>query len=142
MKSYKKYFWDVITKQYADFKGVATRKQYWMFRLFKFIILDIPLFALLWIWSTFVFFRINHGVDMPISPFIVILVGMLFLVFFILLIIAFIPTLAISVKRLHDIKMSGWFMFLYLIPYIGALIIFILHLLPSVTKHNKYITQK
>lgn len=35
---FKEYFWDVITKHYADFSGRATRKQFWMFFLFNCII--------------------------------------------------------------------------------------------------------
>lgn len=33
------YFTEVVTRHYADFKGVATRKQYWLYTLFYSIIL-------------------------------------------------------------------------------------------------------
>ena len=34
--------------------------------------------------------------------------------------VLFIPTLAVSVRRLHDIDKSGWFVFVIIIPLIGA----------------------
>lgn len=35
--------------------------------------------------------------------------------------------IATGVKRLHDCDMSGWWMLLLLLPYLGALALFIIH---------------
>jgi len=40
----KEYFIDVLTKHYADFKGTATRKQYWLFILWC-LVLSVILIA-------------------------------------------------------------------------------------------------
>jgi uncharacterized membrane protein YhaH (DUF805 family) len=42
-----------------------------------------------------------------------------------------VPTLALTVRRLHDAGYSGLFALLLLIPYLGSLIIMIFALLPS-----------
>jgi uncharacterized membrane protein YhaH (DUF805 family) len=50
------------------------------------------------------------------------------LVLFFLAII--VPTIAISIRRLHDADLSGWFSLLTLIPSVGDLILVVLHCLP------------
>ncbi len=34
-----------------------------------------------------------------------------------------IPSLAVSVRRLHDIGKSGWYILLYLVPIVGTIIL-------------------
>ena len=41
------------------------------------------------------------------------------------------PSIAISVRRLHDGNFSGFLYLLHLIPYLGSLIVLILTILPS-----------
>jgi hypothetical protein len=48
------------------------------------------------------------------------------------------PTIAVTVRRLHDVGMSGWYYFLHLIPSIGSLIVFVIMLLPSKQGSNMY----
>lgn len=52
--------------------------------------------------------------------------------------LTFIPSIAISVRRLHDINKSGWLLLIGVIPFVGALVVFILMLQPSVYEGNKY----
>jgi uncharacterized membrane protein YhaH (DUF805 family) len=49
-----------------------------------------------------------------------------------------IPTLAILVRRLHDIGRSGWWILLMIIPMIGSLIILIFTLFDSQKGENEY----
>ena len=49
-----------------------------------------------------------------------------------------IPSLALSVRRLHDINKSGWFLLLALIPFVGGIIILVFTLLDSVNEGNNY----
>lgn len=89
-------------KQYADFKGRARRKEYWMFTLFCIIfnivamLIDVILLAGLPIFET------------------------LFSLFI------FIPSLAVGVRRLHDIGKSGWMWLIAFIPLAGAIWLLIL----------------
>lgn len=50
----------------------------------------------------------------------------------------FIPSLAMTVRRLHDINKSGWAIFIALFPIIGSLILFAYEVQPSVTENNNY----
>ncbi len=99
----KTYFLDVITKHYVDFKGRATRKQYWMFVLFYFII-------------TFVLgFFGKTG-------------AMLSNIFWLALLL---PSLGIGARRLRDGGFTPWLLLLLLVPVIGWIALIVLYCLPS-----------
>ena len=76
-------------EHYADFKGRARRKEYWMFALFNFIVVVV-----LTILDSLLGWVIPE-----------IGVGALGIVY---TLAAFIPGLAVVVRRLHDIGKSGW----------------------------------
>jgi uncharacterized membrane protein YhaH (DUF805 family) len=59
----------------------------------------------------------------------------LLVVFYLLMIV---PTLALTVRRLHDAGYSGWLALLMLVPYVGGLILLIFTVLPSSTAGVKY----
>ena len=44
---------------------------------------------------------------------------------FILLLDYFLPTLAVQVRRLHDLDRSGWWILISLIPLVGAIILLV-----------------
>ena len=127
MNSFKKYFWDVIKNHYVDIKGVATRKQYWMFVLYFWLPLYLGMIL-------FLILPILNIYDLSFSG-ILTFFGIVCVIFIIGTIL---PSISISVRRLHDIGLSGWFLLLNLIPYLGSLIIFVFHLLPSKLEDNKY----
>lgn len=93
-------------KQYADFSGRARRKEYWMFVLFNFI--------------AAMAFGIVDGVLGLANE--VIGLGVLGGLYSLA---AFIPSLAVSVRRLHDIGKSGWYYLLGLIPLLGAIVLLV-----------------
>ena len=87
-----KYYIEVL-KKYAKFEGRARRKEYWMFILFDFI------------------FAIAAAVLDEIlgsEPVISIVYGLVLIL----------PTLAVTVRRLHDTNRSGWWILLFVIPLI------------------------
>ena len=49
-----------------------------------------------------------------------------------------IPSIAMSVRRLHDINKSGWFYLLGFVPFVGSIILFIFYCLPAVNEGNNY----
>jgi len=53
--------------------------------------------------------------------------------------LTFLPSLSVSVRRLHDTDRSGWWLLLSLIPYVGTLILLILFAQDS--KPNRYTIQ-
>lgn len=103
-----------VLKKYAVFSGRARRTEYWMFVLFNFIfcivasVLDSVLF---------------RGVG--------VLYGLYALA-------VLIPSLAVSVRRLHDVGKSGWFLLVGLIPIAGFIWLLILMCLDSVPGSNEY----
>ena len=102
---FKTYFLDVFTKHYVDFAGRATRTQFWLFVLFNFII------SLVLYWLAGKVFGFS-------------------IVYFVYSLAALLPSLAIAVRRLHDIGRSGWWILLALIPVIN-LVLLVFYLLPS-----------
>ena len=108
-----------VLKQYADFKGRARRKEYWMFILFNIIFGGIAMIL------DSVFGIAIEGVGY----------GPLYGVYVLVL---FIPGLAVVVRRLHDIGKSGWMLLITLIPLIGAIWLLVLLLTDSNPEENLY----
>jgi len=48
------------------------------------------------------------------------------------------PTLAISVRRLHDIGRSGWWLLIVLIPLVGVIVILVFHLMRGSDGPNRF----
>lgn len=106
-------------KKYATFSGRARRKEYWYFVLFNLISLIIINFIDIMIGT----FDAAAGIG---------LLGGLYAV------LAFLPTLSVAVRRLHDTGRTGWWLLLYLIPLVGAIVIFVFLVLDSEPNENKY----
>ena len=108
-----------VLKNYAVFSGRARRKEYWMFVLFN-IIFSIVAVILDNILGTAIE-GIGYG---------------LFYILYCLAVL--IPGLAVSVRRLHDIGKSGWFLFIALIPIIGGIWLLVLMCTDGNAGENKY----
>lgn len=96
-------FMEIILGKYAQFKGRAGRSEFWMFYLVYFII----------------------GVVFSILMNLVASISFLYYIILVLQIIVIlgllVPTLAVSVRRLHDIGKGGGWIFINLIPLIGSI---------------------
>lgn len=109
-------------RKYATFTGRASRSEYWWWTLFTFLtylVLGLLTYAV----GTMTSRDGGRTPGLVALPLII-----LFAVFFLGILV---PTLALTVRRLHDAGYSGLFVLLLLIPYLGSLIIFIFALLPS-----------
>ncbi len=106
-------------KKYITFKGRARRKEYWMFTLFNIIFSIIAVLADNMIGITF-----SGEVYGPI-----------YLIYGLAIIL---PSWTVSVRRLHDIGKSGWWLLITLIPLIGEIIFFIWTVSDSEFGDNKY----
>jgi uncharacterized membrane protein YhaH (DUF805 family) len=102
-----------VLKKYVVFEGRAGLKEFWMFTLFNFII-------------SFVL----SGIDMTIGTF-----GALG---FLYSVAVFLPSLAVTVRRLHDTDRSGWWVLVSLIPIVGVIILLILCALEGTEGPNQY----
>ena len=132
-------------KKYATFSGRARRSEFWFWEIFNCgMVVLIPLVTML------VMFALNGGtipqdeqVDsgllllvMIISSSPVLQIVLLVLLFYSLVIVP--PSLAVSVRRMHDIGKSGSYWCINLIPYVGGLIFLILTLFDSQPGENAY----
>jgi len=106
-----------VLKQYADFNGRASRKEYWMFVLFNFIISIIAVI-------------IDVILELEMEG-----IGPIFIIYFFVI---FIPRIAVGVRRLHDSGKSGWMMLIVLIPMIGIIWYIILMTIDSDFGENQY----
>ena len=109
-----------------DFKGKATRREYWM-TLLSILICGFLLGIIIGIFFPFSYkYNLLTGsletTGSPIGIFINTLWG----------IANIIPGLSICVRRLHDIGKSGWYYLMILIPVAGPIIILIYLVTPSV----------
>lgn len=106
--------------KYATFSGRATRSEYWFFALFN-ILLSVVLILGLGILGAIFKGTEGFGIGMVIG----------YVLYAIYSFIALIPSLAVTVRRLHDSGKSGWFWFFALIPFVGSIILFVFMVLGS-----------
>lgn len=106
----KTYFLDPIFNHYVDFKGRATRKQFWLFILFTMLIMFI---------IGVIFGLIGLPGKVVNTVTIILELGL------------FLPSLAIEARRLRDGGFSPWLLLIGLIPFIGWLVLIVLFCLPS-----------
>jgi uncharacterized membrane protein YhaH (DUF805 family) len=119
----KKYYLDILTNKYADFKGRARRKEYWMWTLYYTLIL---LFAIVLDNVLGLNFELL-GQDLGYG-WLYVTVGITHLI----------PGLGIVVRRLHDVGKSGWFYLIILIPLIGFIWILVLFCTDGIKEDNKW----
>ncbi len=86
----------VVKKKYATFDGRAPRSEYWWYALAYFILVLIV-----------------GVIDGALGT-----AGVLGLILGLALLI---PTLAVSVRRFHDLDKSGWWVLIFFIPIIGLI---------------------
>ncbi|MFE4543369.1 DUF805 domain-containing protein [Arthrobacter sp. NPDC056727] len=49
-----------------------------------------------------------------------------------------VPSLALTARRLHDVNLSGWFVLLGLVPFLGAIALLVLTVLPSKPEGQRF----
>lgn len=85
-------------KNYADFSGRVSRKEYWMFILFYLI-----------------FFIATIVIDVVFG-------ATIFSILYSLALL--VPSVSIAARRLHDTGGSGWWQLITVLPIVGTLILF------------------
>ena len=112
-------------KKYATFSGRASRSEYWWFTLANVIVITV-LYIVAGIAAATSSTTDVNGSPMAGPGFFV--VGALIMVWALAI---FVPSLALTVRRLHDGNFSGWLILLNFVPFLGALGVFILTLMPA-----------
>jgi uncharacterized membrane protein YhaH (DUF805 family) len=98
--------------RYTRWSGRATRSEYWFWTLF---------WALL--------YAVTFTLD---------LAGGLGIFSGVLVVVMFLPSLAVLVRRLHDTNKSAHFLWLFLVPIGGSIALLVFTLIPSESGTNRY----
>ncbi|MFC8586208.1 DUF805 domain-containing protein [Streptomyces sp. NPDC057217] len=101
-----------VLKKYAVFSGRARRKEFWMFQLFN--IIAVIILSIL---------------DSILG------IQVLSLVY---TLAVFLPSLGVSVRRLHDTGRSGWWILIALVPLVGGIILLVFNCLEGEQQQNAY----
>ena len=124
--------WTACFKKYATFSGRARRLEYWCFVLINNFVCGI-IMTIAGVCAANLS-RAGHYGQRDMEAFIAI--GIIACVVYGL--VMMLPTLAVTVRRLHDTGRSGWFMFINLIPIIGPIVFLVTMLLDSQPGTNAY----
>ncbi len=101
-------------KKYAVFSGRARRSEYWYFVLF-YIIIMIGMSLLDSVFGT--------------AP------GFFTYAFYLLILL---PSLSVTVRRLHDTDRSGWWVLITLIPVIGGIVMIVFTVQEGTRGDNRF----
>ncbi|WP_380176716.1 DUF805 domain-containing protein [Kineococcus sp. DHX-1] len=111
-----------VFRNYANFSGRARRAEYWWYTLALAIL-------------GFVYGVISGVADgsgaSGLANVLTILFGLVYLAIIV-------PTIAVTVRRLHDTGKSGFFWFIGLIPFVGGIILIVFCAQDSVPGPNQY----
>lgn len=114
-------FKEIMTQKYATFSGRAGRKEYWLFQLFNFIVsFFISILA----------FSLKDSYGGPNMVFMIIL--------WIYSLALLIPSIAVTVRRLHDLGKGGGWIFISAIPILGGIILLILMICKGEPQTNRF----
>ena|SRR5262249_2262213 len=98
--------------KYVNFSDRAIRSEYWFWGLFVFICACVTQV-------------IDLLIGFPITYLIFVLATL-------------VPNFAVSVRRLHDLDRTGWWLLLFLIPLIGAIILLVWFCMRGTVGANRF----
>ncbi|MEV6385332.1 DUF805 domain-containing protein [Streptomyces sp. NPDC051773] len=101
-----------VLRKYAVFSGRARRQEYWMFTLIS-SVLYLALYLL------------GLAVDSQVPQ---LLLSLAF----------FLPSLAVSVRRLHDTDRSGWWVLIGIVPCVGFIVMIVFMATEGQQGTNRY----
>ena len=120
MMSFKQAISNLFQK-YFDFKGRASRSEYW--------------------WAMLAVFLVSQAINIAIIVFkysgIPVLAGLLQIINGIVTIGLFIPSLSLAVRRLHDTGKTGWWLLLYF-TILGIFVLLYWYYKKGSDQHNEY----
>lgn len=108
-----------VLKKYAVFSGRARRKEYWMFVLFNMIVAIVAMI-------------VDNVLGIAIEG---VGYGPIYILYGLAVLL---PGLGVSIRRLHDVGKSGWFLFISLIPIIGGIWLLVVMCGDSMAGDNQY----
>ena len=117
-----KYYYEMFTN-FLDFKGKCGVKQYWIATLYSIVFnILVQLLALPFIFDIDVFLSVSSSLASLYA------------------IVIFIPSLSLTIRRLHDTEHSGWFLLISIFPIVGTIILIYVLCQPSASQVKIYHT--
>ena len=117
IEAYKK-FW----KGYVDFEGRSTRSDYWFAYLVNALIT----------WGLYIVVAVFGGIASATDSTVLAIFSLILgLIMFIYAVAAFLPGLAVTVRRLRDAGYNWPYIFISLIPFVGPIIFIVLLCKPT-----------
>lgn len=104
-------------RHYATFRGRATRSQFWLFTLFLYVLVFVGLL-------------IDDAMG-TIDDKAALFTGLIFTAHLL-------PYLAVTVRRLHDVDKSGWWMLISFVPLVGLVAMLVFLCSPSTPGPNRF----
>lgn len=103
----------VLLKNYCNFQGRAARSEFWWFALFSYLLGTV----------------LGYGgflLDFSIVPSGIVSLALL------------LPNLGVTVRRLHDVGRTGWWILISLIPFVGFIFLVVWLAGSSQMRDNQY----
>lgn len=113
-----------VLTQYAGFSGRARRSEYWWFSLFQGVVALVVLFSAISVALVTSLPATNSPTEADIFALGTAMTAAILLADLVLLSM-YLPTLAVSVRRLHDTGRSGWFYLITFIPFVGGILLLV-----------------
>lgn len=102
-----------VLGQYAGFSGRARRAEYWWFTLFAVLVTVVAVV-----------------IDMVLGTYPA--------VYAIAVLALLLPSLAVTVRRLHDTDRSGWWLLIALVPLVGGITLLVFDLIEGTPGPNRF----
>jgi uncharacterized membrane protein YhaH (DUF805 family) len=122
-------------KNYVSWKGRATRAEYWWWALFTFIV-TLPFSIIDNVSSREALQAAMAAGDQ--SAALAAVFGPTFFLLFLVSLVILLPSLAVTIRRLHDIDRSGGWVWIILVPFAGSIVLLVFALLPSTPGKNRF----
>jgi uncharacterized membrane protein YhaH (DUF805 family) len=116
------YFFKCFSNKYADFEGRARRREFWWIYFWAHVLALI----ILWIWSPYL--KGSDELEFATALSVTIFAGL----------ISVAPLYAVTIRRFHDVGLSGWWWLLTLIPLVGGVFFLIVALTKGQPKTNSW----
>lgn len=129
-------------KNYARFKGRATRAEFWFAYLFMLLVeYGVALLFVPALWGTMLGMSLSEAPVELVSQVTLVMMLVLYGLLLIITLVLFVPMLAVIWRRLHDCGRCGAWYFIALVPVAGSILL-IVWLCMASDGDNKYGSRK
>lgn len=121
--------------KYASWKGRANRAEFWWWQLFI-VIVTAPFNIIYNVTSQGALEAAMASGNQ--GAFLAALFGPAYWLLVLVSLIFFLPSLAVTIRRLHDLDRSGGWFWIILVPVAGSIVLLVFSLLPGTPGKNRF----